>query len=81
MVLVKLFVSCVLVRTLACVAVPSDSQGLGSVKIMIWDHNRDGMFERAAAAYSDPEAEKYIWGCAYSGRRRTMTVVVTRMVI
>eukprot|EP00929_Paragymnodinium_shiwhaense_P060213 TRINITY_DN30097_c0_g1_i1.p1 TRINITY_DN30097_c0_g1~~TRINITY_DN30097_c0_g1_i1.p1 ORF type:complete len:643 (-),score=134.22 TRINITY_DN30097_c0_g1_i1:137-2065(-) len=42
-----------------------EAEGLSDVKIMIWDHNRDGMFERAAAAYSDPEAEKYIWGCAY----------------
>uniref|UniRef100_A0A7S4SP86 Glucosylceramidase n=1 Tax=Alexandrium monilatum TaxID=311494 RepID=A0A7S4SP86_9DINO len=38
---------------------------LSSVKILIWDHNRDGMFERAQRAYSDPEAAKYIWGCAY----------------
>lgn len=40
-------------------------QGLGDVKIIIWDHNRDGMLERAAIAYSDPKAEQYIWGCAY----------------
>lgn len=39
--------------------------GLGSVKILIWDHNRDGMFERAQMAYADPEAAKYIWGCGY----------------
>lgn len=38
---------------------------LGFVKIMIWDHNRDGMLERAAAVYSDPVAAKYVWGCAY----------------
>jgi len=40
-------------------------EGLGSVKILVWDHNRDGMFERAAVAYSDPEAAKYIWGVGY----------------
>jgi len=39
--------------------------GLSSVKVLIWDHNRDGMFERAQIAYADPEAAKYIWGCAY----------------
>uniref|UniRef100_A0A7S4VUR1 Glucosylceramidase n=1 Tax=Alexandrium monilatum TaxID=311494 RepID=A0A7S4VUR1_9DINO len=39
--------------------------GLSSVKVLIWDHNRDGMFERAQTAYADPEASKYIWGCAY----------------
>lgn len=39
--------------------------GLGDVKIMIWDHNRDLMVQRAAVAYADPEASKYIWGTAY----------------
>jgi len=39
--------------------------GLGDVKIVIWDHNRDGMLERAAVAYNDPEAAKYIWGVGY----------------
>ena len=39
--------------------------GFGGVKIMIWDHNRDLLVERANAAYSDPEASKYIWGTAY----------------
>lgn len=35
------------------------------VKIIIWDHNRDGMLERAAIAYSDPKASRYIWGVGY----------------
>ncbi|CAK0853652.1 unnamed protein product [Prorocentrum cordatum] len=39
--------------------------GLGGVKILVWDHNRDGMLERAHAAYCDPEVAKYIWGLAY----------------
>ncbi|MBM7037401.1 glycoside hydrolase family 30 protein [Vibrio ulleungensis] len=30
--------------------------------IVIWDHNRDLILERAIPAYSDPEAAKYIWG-------------------
>lgn len=42
-----------------------EAAGLGDVKIMIWDHNRDFIVERAAAAYSDPEAAKYIWGTAF----------------
>jgi len=42
-----------------------EQNGLGSVKILVWDHNRDGMFERAATAYTDPEAAKYIWGVGY----------------
>jgi len=35
------------------------------VKILVWDHNRDGMLERAHVAYADPEAAKYIWGLGY----------------
>ncbi len=38
---------------------------LGDVKIMIWDHNRGIMYQRAQAAYEDPEASKYIWGTAF----------------
>jgi len=39
--------------------------GLGDVKVTIWDHNRGIMYQRAQAAYSDPEASKYIWGMAF----------------
>ena len=35
--------------------------GLGRVKILFWDHNRDGMLERAASMYSDPEAAAYVY--------------------
>ena len=39
--------------------------GLGHVKIVIWDHNRDLMVERAHAVYSDPEAARYVWGTGF----------------
>jgi glucosylceramidase len=39
--------------------------GLGSVKIIIWDHNRDIIVERVRVAYDDPEAAKYIWGAGF----------------
>ena len=39
--------------------------GLGRIKIVIWDHNRDLMVERASVAYADPEAAKYIWGTGF----------------
>ena len=39
--------------------------GHGDVKIIIWDHNRNLLVERAAVAYSDPEASKYIWGTGF----------------
>jgi len=42
-----------------------EKNGLGDVKIMIWDHNRGLMYQRAEVAYEDPEAAKYIWGMAY----------------
>ena len=34
-------------------------------KIVIWDHNRDIMLERAKSVLSDPEASKYVWGTGF----------------
>jgi glucosylceramidase len=42
-----------------------EKSGHGNIKIMIWDHNRDFMVQRAAAAFSDPAAAKFIWGTAF----------------
>ena len=42
-----------------------EKAGLSDVKLMIWDHNRDRIFERAKAVYDDPKAAKYVWGTAY----------------
>ena len=39
--------------------------GLGHVKIVIWDHNRDHLAERASVVYSDPAASKYVWGAGF----------------
>jgi glucosylceramidase len=33
--------------------------------ILIWDHNRDVMVERASHIYSDPIGKKYAWGTAF----------------
>jgi len=41
------------------------NSGLGDVKVMIWDHNRGIMYQRAQVAYEDPEASRYIWGTAF----------------
>lgn len=38
---------------------------LGRIKIVIWDHNRDLMVERASVVYSDAEAAKYVWGTGF----------------
>ena len=39
--------------------------GLAHTKIVIWDHNRDLMVERASVVYSDPLAAQYVWGCGF----------------
>ena len=39
--------------------------GLGDVRLLIWDHNRDLMVERAATVLSDPAAARYVWGTAF----------------
>jgi glucosylceramidase len=39
--------------------------GLGDVKIVVWDHNRDLMVERANAVYSDPAAAAFVWGTGF----------------
>ncbi|AHC14191.1 glycoside hydrolase family 30 protein [Salinispira pacifica] len=39
--------------------------GLKDIKLLIWDHNRDIMAERAEAVLSDPEAAQYVWGTGY----------------
>ena len=42
-----------------------EKEGLGDKKIIVWDHNRDLMFERANVILSDPEANKYVWGTGF----------------
>lgn len=42
-----------------------ENAGLGHIKIIIWDHNREYIVQRAAVAYSDPQASKYIWGTGF----------------
>ena len=41
------------------------SAGLSHVRVVIWDHNRDAMVERASVIYGDAEAAKYIWGTGF----------------
>lgn len=40
-------------------------EGFGNKKIIIWDHNRDLMNQRANVIYSDPEAAQYVWGMGF----------------
>jgi glucosylceramidase len=39
--------------------------GLARINIVIWDHNRDLMVQRAATVLTDPEAAKYVWGTGF----------------
>jgi glucosylceramidase len=40
-------------------------EGLADKKLMIWDHNRDLVYDRASTILEDPEAAKYVWGVGY----------------
>lgn len=42
-----------------------EKQGLGTKKIVVWDHNRDLMNQRANVIFDDPEASKYAWGMGF----------------
>ena len=42
-----------------------EREGLGDKKIIVWDHNRDLLFERASVILADPEANKYVWGTGF----------------
>jgi glucosylceramidase len=39
--------------------------GLGDKKIIVWDHNRTMMYQRAATILEDPAAAKYVWGVGF----------------
>jgi glucosylceramidase len=40
-------------------------EGLGSKKIIAWDHNRDLIFQRVSTILDDPKAAQYVWGIGY----------------
>ena len=40
-------------------------QGLEDKKIIVWDHNRDLINQRADVIFSDPDASKYAWGLGF----------------
>jgi glucosylceramidase len=39
--------------------------GLGHVKVIIWDHNRERLYDRAKVVYSDPRAARHVWGAGF----------------
>ncbi len=42
-----------------------EREGLGDKKIVVWDHNRDLISNRANTIFDDPEAAKYAWGIGF----------------
>ena len=42
-----------------------EAEGHGKVKILVWDHNKERLFERAKVTFSDPEASRYTWGAGF----------------
>jgi len=42
-----------------------EKEGLGDRKIIVWDHNRDLIGNRANTIFGDPEASRYAWGIGY----------------
>jgi len=39
--------------------------GMADKKLMVWDHNRDLVYERASGILNDPDAAKYVWGIGF----------------
>ncbi|MBK0378104.1 glycoside hydrolase family 30 protein [Mucilaginibacter segetis] len=39
--------------------------GLASKKLIVWDHNRDLLYQRASTILEDPAAAKYVWGIGF----------------
>jgi len=42
-----------------------EKSGWSNKKIIVWDHNRDLMYQRAQTYFSDPVVAKYAWGMGF----------------
>ncbi|HET6767624.1 MAG TPA: glycosyl hydrolase, partial [Chitinophagaceae bacterium] len=42
-----------------------EKEGLADKKIILWDHNRDLIYQRAETYFDDPAAAKYAWGIGF----------------
>jgi len=42
-----------------------EKEGLKEKKVIVWDHNRDLIYQRAQTYFNDPETAKYIWGIGF----------------
>ncbi len=42
-----------------------EREGLSDVNLIVWDHNKERVYERAKTAFDDPEAAKWLWGIGF----------------
>ncbi|ANH83421.1 glycosyl hydrolase [Niabella ginsenosidivorans] len=42
-----------------------EKAGIQDKKLIIWDHNRDLIYQRASTTLADPDVAKYVWGIGY----------------
>ena len=42
-----------------------EKAGMSDKKLIVWDHNRDLVYQRASIMLNDPEAAKYVWGVGF----------------
>ena len=42
-----------------------EKAGLGNIKIIVWDHNKERVYDRARAIFANSEAAKRIWGVGF----------------
>ncbi len=41
------------------------NEGLADLRLLVWDHNRDIIVERAKGVLSDPDAARFVWGVGF----------------
>ena len=42
-----------------------EKAGMSDKNVIVWDHNRDLLFQRASIILDDPDAAKYVWGTGF----------------
>jgi glucosylceramidase len=42
-----------------------EKAGMSNVKVIVWDHNRGLMYQRAKMVLEDTDASKYVWGTGF----------------
>ncbi len=42
-----------------------EKNGMADKKLIVWDHNRDLLYQYASTILEDPEAAKYVWGIGF----------------